>query len=205
MNLLKKAMKSSILTVLLCMTALLTPNSIKGQDTADKEIYLLDEWRIAFSKENRKSWKPEFTIRADAGIYAGGAVITGGVRIDEKRTLGLMIGEGNLYIDHAPGEVSTIRTALTFRRYFHLGKRRIVSFYSDLYAGTAAVYDVQGKYQTRNDAEEPEEVIHSSKGDIDLLIGFQPGIRLRFYKNIHIFLGPTIAADCIGFHLGVGF
>lgn len=198
-------MKTTILTIFVCMTALLVPNSIKGQETADEEIYIFDEWRIAFSKENRRSWKPEFTIRGDAGIYAGGINITGGVRIDEKRTLGLMIGEGNIYVDHAPGDISTIRTALTFRRYFHLGKRKIISFYSDLYAGAAFIYDVQGKYRPIPNTGEVEEVIHQNKGDIEFLIGFQPGIRLRFYKNIHIFLGPTIAADCIGFHLGAGF
>ena len=28
---------------------------------------------------------------------------------------------------------------------------------------------------------------------------------VRFYKNLHLFLGPTIATDCLGLHLGIGF
>jgi hypothetical protein len=28
---------------------------------------------------------------------------------------------------------------------------------------------------------------------------------VRCYKNLHLFLGPTIATDCIGAHLGIGF
>ena len=34
---------------------------------------------------------------------------------------------------------------------------------------------------------------------------WQPGFRVRFYKNIHVFFGPTLATDCIGVHWGIGF
>lgn len=34
---------------------------------------------------------------------------------------------------------------------------------------------------------------------------WQPGIRFRFWKNLHLFLGPTISTNTIGIHLGVGF
>ena len=30
-------------------------------------------------------------------------------------------------------------------------------------------------------------------------------LSVRCYKNLHLFLGPTIATDCFGLHLGIGF
>lgn len=199
-------MKSFPLTLLVCLLSLLIPNVSKAQQTDSDEFpYLMDEWKHAFSQEGIKSWKPEFTGRIDMGIYAGGAFITGGVRIDEKRTLGLLVGEGNVHIDAVPGHISTIRTGLMFRRYVHLGKRKIFALYSDIYAGAAIVYKVTGKYYSDPETGEMREEIDTDKGDVGLLLGWQPGIRVRFYKNIHLFLGPSIATDCIGVHLGVGF
>ncbi len=29
--------------------------------------------------------------------------------------------------------------------------------------------------------------------------------RIRYYKNLHIFLGPSIATDSLGVHLDIGF
>ena len=49
------------------------------------------------------------------------------------------------------------------------------------------------------------ELIEESAGDVILIGGWQPGVRVRCYKNLHLFLGPTIASDCFGFHVGVGF
>ena len=51
----------------------------------------------SFSAEGRAAWKPEFTVRGNVGIFTGGAILSGGVRIDEKRTLGLMLGEQSVY------------------------------------------------------------------------------------------------------------
>lgn len=46
----------------------------------------------SFSATGRENWKPDFTLRANMGIFTGGITATGGVRIDENRTLGLMCG-----------------------------------------------------------------------------------------------------------------
>ena len=45
-----------------------------------------NEWKYAFSKEGVKEWKPEFTARYYAGLFTTGPMITGGVRVDEKRS-----------------------------------------------------------------------------------------------------------------------
>lgn len=43
-------------------------------------------------------------------------------------------------------------------------------------------------------------------GQIDFVAAWQPGIRIRFWNNIHLFLGPSISTySWLGLHLGVGF
>ena len=88
----------------------------------------------SFSAEGRENWKTEFTFRGKVGIYTGGSLLSGGVRIDDKRTMGLMVGEQTVYYDADPATVNYISTSLFWRRYFHLGKRQRFSFYSDLSA-----------------------------------------------------------------------
>ncbi|MBR5015162.1 MAG: hypothetical protein IKY16_11265, partial [Bacteroidales bacterium] len=48
-----------------------------------------NEWKYAFSPEGRKSWKTEHTLRLRAGFFTEGVMFTSGIRLDEKRTLGL--------------------------------------------------------------------------------------------------------------------
>lgn len=162
----------------------------------------------SFSVEGRKNWKPEFTVRGNLGIYAGGFAVTGGVRIDEKRTLGLMVGKNvNVYtVMHGYTDVNSFSAALYGRRYLHLGERKIFSFYSDLALGAAFVTDLEGAYWVDPvDGTTKKEDISVDKGDVQLYVSFQPGMRVRFYKNIHLFLGPTLSSHCLGVHFGFGF
>lgn len=163
-------------------------------DTAEV-VYSGDEFAAAFSAEGVKQWKPEFTVRSYAGIYTGGCELTGGVKIDNKRTLGLMLGYESLYVDAAPGDVRAIGTAAFFRRYIHLGKKERFSLYSDLYLGASWIFKATGN----------TEQLNSKPGEVYFLIGWQPGIRLRIYRNFQIFLGPTISTYTMGLHLGLGF
>lgn len=151
------------------------------------------EWRHAFSPEGRKNWKTEHTLRIRAGFFTEGLMFTSGIRVDEKRTLGLFAGLEDVWDDATPANIYSARLGVTFRRYWHLGERKIFSFYSDLYAGAGYIYKVTS-HETYED-----------KGDILFVGGWQPGVRVRCYKNLHIFLGPTLATDCIGLHLGIGF
>lgn len=151
------------------------------------------EWRHAFSPEGRKNWKTEHTLRIRAGFFTEGLMFTSGIRVDEKRTLGLFAGLEDVWDDATPANIYSARLGVTFRRYWHLGERKIFSFYSDLYAGAAYIYKVTN-HETYED-----------KGDILFVGGWQPGIRVRCYRNLHIFLGPTLATDCLGLHLGIGF
>lgn len=178
------------------------------EDVNGKEEYLgdilFDEWSAAFSADGRRQWKPEITARVRAGIYTGGEALSVGARIDGKRTLGLIAGRGHFFVDAAPGEVNRIQAAAFMRRYFHIGKHDVIAFYSDLSAGAAWVYEVNGKYMIDSQTGEKVELIPQNPGDVHFMVTWEPGIRLRFFKNIHIFLGPTISTDCMGLHLGLG-
>lgn len=162
----------------------------------------------SFSAEGRKNWKSEITARGNLGIYAGGFAVTGGVRIDERRTLGLMAGKNsNTYtVTHGYTDVSSFSVALYGRRYFHLGERKIFSLYSDLALGAAFVTDLEGAYWVDPvDGVTKKDDISVEKGDVQFYISWQPGIRVRFFDNVHLFLGPTLSSHCLGVHLGIGF
>ncbi len=177
-----------------------------AQDTTADDLSLwANEWKYAFSKEGIKEWKHEFTLRYYTGLITTGPMLTGGVKVDEKRTFALFVGQGDTYLDYAPGHRYSISAGLNFRRYWHLGKRKIFAFYSDLYAGAGWIYKIKGKYYGNAETGEQREAIDDNVGDVLFVGGWQPGIRVRCYRNLHIFLGPTIATDCLGLHLGIGF
>ena len=176
-----------------------------AQTMADDIKVWAEDWKYAFSAERRQAWKPEFTARVYAGVFTEGPTITGGVRVDDKRTLGLMVWQGKTYIDAAPGTVYNVSAGLYMRRYFHLGKKDIVALYSDFAVGAGYVYKVNGKYWENTETGEKTEMIEDSPGDIIFAATWQPGIRFRFWRNVHLFLGPTISTNTVGLHLGVGF
>ena len=162
----------------------------------------------SFSAEGRKNWKSEVTVRGNLGIYAGGFAVTGGVRIDEKRTLGLMAGKNVNVYTVTPGytDVNSFSAALYGRRYFHLGERKIFSLYSDLALGAAFVTDLEGAYWVDPvDGVKKKDDISVEKGDVQFYISWQPGIRVRFFDNVHLFLGLTLSSHYLGVHLGIGF
>ena len=191
-------MKKIVLKSIACVVFMLLP-LISAQAQSIKE---------SFSVEGRENWKPEVTVRGNLGIYAGGFAVTGGVRIDEKRTLGLMVGKNvNVYtVMHGYADINSFSAALYGRRYFHLGERKIFSFYSDLALGAAVVTGMEGAYWVDPiDGTTKMDDIDVERGDVQLYVSFQPGMRVRFYKNIHLFLGPTLSSHCLGVHLGLGF
>ena len=179
--------------------------SASAQTFGDDASKWANEWKQAFSREGVRAWKQEFTARYYTGLVTSGPMLTEGIRVDEKRTLGLFLSQGETYGDHAPGDIYTMSTGLCFRRYWHLGARKTFASYSDIYAGAGWVYKVNGKYHVNAETGEQWEVIDDNVGDVRFLCGWQPGIRVRCYRNLHIFLGPTIALNCLGLHLGIGF
>ena len=175
-----------------------------AQTMADDAKVWAEEWKYAFSADGRQAWKPEFTARVYAGLFftGGGPAVTGGIRIDNKRTLGLMLWTERIWIDSVPAHVNIISAGLYKRRYFLSGKKDVVSFYSDLAVGAGYVYE-----DTRGYNPETGETVKTAghgKGDILFSATWQPGIRFRFWRNLHLFLGPYLSTNAVGLHLGVG-
>ncbi len=185
--------------------ALLTGLAAGAQTMADDAITWAEGWKYAFSQEGRQNWKPEFTARLYAGFVTEGAAVTGGVRIDDKRTIGLMVWQGKTWIDAAPASVYSISTGLYMGRYFHFGQKDIVALYCDFAVGAGYVYKMDGGYMTNAETGESVKTTDYNKGDVLFAATLQPGVRFRFWKNLHLFLGPTVSTNTVGLHLGVGF
>lgn len=162
-------------------------------------------FKESFSAEGRENWESEFTLRGSVGIFTGGIDVTGGVRIDEKRTLGLMLGNHEIFYNAEPATVKYLNTCLHFRRYFHLGKRKRAAFYSDLIVGAGWIYDVEQSYWVDPATGTTNRGIDDEPGDAYPIISWQPGVRVCYFKNAHLFFGPTLGTNCMGVHIGLGF
>ena len=83
-----------ILTILL--TLLLASVTAFAQESMTEGVNSwANEWKYAFSKDGVKEWKPEFTVRYYAGLFTTGPMITGGVRVDEKRSFALFVSQAH--------------------------------------------------------------------------------------------------------------
>ena len=177
----------------------------RAQDYMIQDISrTIGEWNAAFSPAGRRNWRPEITLRAFGGFVSSGHLATIGARIDSKRTIGLMLGHTNVYNDAAPASVDLVTTCLYKRRYFRRSPLSILAVYSDLAIGADWVYrsncgvdPVTGVSTWAND-------YRYTLGSVRFKLSWQPGIRIRFIGNAHIFAGPVLATDCVGLHLGVG-
>ncbi|MBQ6604278.1 MAG: hypothetical protein IIX17_01595 [Tidjanibacter sp.] len=179
-------------TVCLCLM-LLCGTQAKAQ--LNSTTYL-EQWKYAFSEEGKQHWKPEFTARAFLGPYEGGLAVTGGVRVDNKRTLGGRITISESGSTLMPSEYF-ITLSANYRKYLHFGPREIISLYSDFHAGLGIIY--------KTDKAIDPEIEPAKPGSMGPILGVQPGIRLRLVENIHLFAGVSLSNLHVGLHLGVGF
>ena len=193
-------MRRLLFPLLICFSCV----AAGAQTTTDDFSSMIDKWKYTFSSEGRKEWKPEFTARICMGLPTGGYAFTGGVRINNNHTFGAMVTWKSTYIDAAPADIYHHFAGFYWRGYLHLGRKDIISLYSDVSLGWDYTYRVNGKYWERDG--EQIEAVSASPGDIWFVAAWQPGIKIRFWKNIHIFLGPTFSKEiAFGLHFGVGF
>lgn len=152
-----------------------------------------------FSKEDIK-WKPEFTVRTEVTIPGFGYMASLGVRINDKWTVGLMPGFHETHHDADMVNEHSFSANVYVRRYFHLGPQQRVSFFVDGLIGA----DINQKVEHVFD-KDFTEVGRYAKGATYFNAAIEPGVRLRIYKNIHIFTGPLFGTRYFGLHLGAGF
>ena len=168
-------------------------------------LFLLVSLGTYAQDERKHELSSEFTACGYAGFFNNGYRVSGGVNIDGKRSAGLMLGYHDSYHDDAPGDVYSIVTALYYRRYFPFGQHGRFAFYVDAYVGAEYVYKVTGKYGVDLETGKVAALFDYSPGDVFPIWGVHPGFRVRLYKNLNIFFGPSVGTDCIGIHFGIGF
>ena len=78
--------------------------------------------------------------------------------------------------------------------------KRILIMLSFLLIAGGTAYAQEGRKNWKT-----EHTLRLRAGFFTEGVMFTSGIRVRCYKNLHLFMGPTIATDCIGLHLGIGF
>ena len=149
--------------------------------------------------EKKYDLRPEFTARVTAQFFQSDYTVSGGVNVNNKNTYGLMLGYKEMYDDAAPADMYAITSSLYYRHYFHLGKRQVCAFYIDANVGACWVYKTN--YRPEDDYPLYET------GDCGLILSLEPGFRVRLYKNLHIFFGPTASLGLgnFGLHFGIGF
>lgn len=178
-------------------------------DDIEAKVYT-EKLKYCYSKEGIKNWKPEVTARMGLTLFYGGYYAgTIGVRVNDRSTFGLMGLSGSFYYDAYPAHSYWAGGAIYVRRTLPLGRRAIVSVSNELTAGAGYFYKVTGDQDiliTDPDGNEfVYEGFHDVKaGDILPLIGWQPTLKIRIYRNFHIFLGANISTYGNGPVLGIG-
>lgn len=159
------------------------------------------------SKEGRKGWKPEFSLRANAEFLDGSLILTGGVRTSQNKVFGLGIGWGQTFFIFGPEAHHTgqrINVVAYHRHYIPLGHRKNFSLYSDILLGARCVYKMSDYYMengvVRSPGAEPEFPI--LPGDWKFWGSWQPGIAFHLWGKSNFFIGLSIGPT-IGAHAGI--
>lgn len=159
------------------------------------------------SKEGRKGWKPEFSLRANAEFLDGSVILTGGVRTSQNKVFGLGIGWGQTFFIFGPEAHHTgqrFNIVAYHRHYIPLGHRKNFSLYSDILLGAFCVYQMSDYYLkngvVRSPGAEPEFPV--LPGDWKFWGSWQPGIAFHLWGKSNFFIGLSIGPT-IGMHAGI--
>ena len=159
------------------------------------------------SKEGRKGWKPEFSLRANAELFDCSAIFTGGIRTSQNKVFGLGVGWGYSFFlfgpeSHPSGQ--RVNIVAYHRHYIPLGHRKIFSLYSDILLGARCVYKMSDYYMengvVRSPGAEPEFPV--LPGDWKFWGSWQPGIAFHLRGKSNFFIGLSIGPT-IGAHAGI--
>ena len=159
------------------------------------------------SKEGRKGWKPEFSLRANAEFLDGSLILTGGIRTSQNKVFGLGAGWGQTFFIFGPEAHITgqrFNIVAYHRHYIPLGHRKNFSLYSDILLGARCVYKMSDYYMengvVRSPGAEPEFPV--LPGDWKFWGSWQPGIAFHLWGKSNFFIGLSIGPT-IGAHAGI--
>ena len=159
------------------------------------------------SKEGRKGWKPEFSLRANAEFLDGSVILTGGIRTSQNKVFGLGAGWGQTFFIFGPEAHFTgqrFNIVAYHRHCIPLGHRKNFSLYSDILLGARCVYKMSDYYMengvVRSPGAEPEFPV--LPGDWKFWGSWQPGIAFPLWGKSNFFIGLSIGPT-IGAHVGI--
>ena len=160
------------------------------------DYYLGDRIRNwnAITYSGPAMWQPEITYRGVGSFFTSGKALGVGVKVNSRRSYGIRVGQFAHHVDALPGDYYTYTFGVYTRRNIYLGPRRAFSLYSDLSAGAETTYKATGDNIDR----------YATVGEVMPYVSWEPGFKLRVFRNLHVFMGPTIATSCIGIHAGIG-
>lgn len=167
-----------------------------------------DGVKAHLSAEGRKEWKPEFSLRANAILFDGSVILTGGIRTSQNKVFGIGAGWGQNFFILGPVAGNITGQRVNFfvyhRHYYPLGHRKNFSLYSDIMLGARYVYALSDWYMEngyqRTPTSEPEWPI--LPGNWRVWISWEPGIAFHMWGKSNFFIGPSIGPT-IGLHAGI--
>ena len=159
------------------------------------------------SEEGRKGWKPEFTLRANAELFDGSVILTGGVRTSANKVFGLGAGWGQSFFVFGPQSHPVgqrIHVVAYHRHYIPLGHRKNISLYSDMMLGARYIYKMSDWYMENGVVDTPgaQPRYPVLPGDWTFWGSWQPGIAFHLWGKSGLFIGPSIG-PVFGLHAGI--
>ena len=159
------------------------------------------------SKEGRKEWRPEFSLRANAELFDASGILTGGIRTSRNKVFGLGVGWGQRYFVFGPESHPSgqrINIVAYHRHYIPLGHRKNFSLYSDIMTGVYFIYKMNDWYMEHGVVDYPdtEPRYPVLPGYTKAWISWQPGIAFHMWGKSNIFIGLSIGPT-FGLHAGV--
>ena len=159
------------------------------------------------SKEGRKEWRPEFSLRANAELFDASGILTGGIRTSRNKVFGLGVGWGQRYFVFDPESRASgqrINIVAYHRHYIPLGHRKNFSLYSDIMTGVYFIYKMNDWYMEHGVVDYPdtEPRYPVLPGYTKAWISWQPGIAFHMWGKSNIFIGLSIGPT-FGLHAGV--
>jgi len=210
-----KFLTITILSVLLSISAAAqtadTTAVTGGKLNFEQPRFLVSDYfsnvKAHLSKEGRKGWKPEFSLRANAELFDCSAILTGGIRTSQNKVFGLGMGCGQRFFIFGPESHPTgqrINFVTYHRHYIPLGHRKNFSLYSDIMLGARYIYKMNDAYMEKgvvlSPGTEPDYPV--LPGDWAFWISWQPGIAFHLWGQSNFFFGLSIGPT-IGAHAGI--
>lgn len=212
-------MKRLTITIISCLIAI-SASAHKADTTCvvvenklnfEKPRILVSDYfssvKAHLSKEGRKEWKLEFTLRANGELFNGSAILTGSIRTSQNKVFGAGIGWGQNFYHFDPGTRSVgqhINVFAYHRHYIPLGHRKNFSLYSDIMLGASCIYKMDDWYMEHGvvDDQDSEPRYPVLPGDWTFWPSWQPGIAFHMWGKSNIFMGLSIGPT-FGMHIGI--